>query len=405
MTKEFLAALDQIQYEKGIPKDEIVSLIEHAVSKCLFKVYPLSDRYRVALDRETGQILAWGIKTAVGKVSDPKKEILLSAARAIDPKAAEGDDVELPIDVDEIARIASQTIKKVITQRIREYEKISVFKKYKQMENKIVSGRVFRFIGRKAIFDFGDAEAVLPGDEQIPKQFLRMNSFVKTLIMKVEGNERKCEIILSRSHPDFLKELLAEEVPEIKEGIVEVIKVVRFPGVRSKVLVKSLKEHVDPVGTCVGVRGSRIKTIISELGGERIDLVDASKNPASVVAASLSPARIESSAVTVNKTKEKAIVKIDSAQRGQVLGAGGFNIKLASELTGMEIDIEDAPAAAAPEESLDEKKENGEKAPPELKARRGVTTDASDVPETADAAECPPGRDAARPTGDDKEKE
>jgi len=360
MTKEFLAALDQIQYEKGIPKEETISLIEHAVSKCLVKVYPLSDRYRVALDRETGQIFAWGIKTAVKKVAEPKKEILLSAAQAVAPKAVEGDDVELSIDVDEIARIASQTIKKVITQRIREYEKISVFKKYKQMENKIVSGRVFRFIGRKAIFDFGDAEAVLPGDEQIPKQFLRMNSFVKTLIMKVEGNERKCEIILSRSHPGFLKELLGEEVPEIKEGIVEVVKVVRLPGTRSKVLVKSLKDHVDPVGTCVGVRGSRIKTIISELGGERIDLIDASKNPAAIVAAALSPARVESSAVKVNKEKDKAIVKIDPSQRGQVLGAGGFNINLASELTGMEIDIEDAPAVSAPEENLKEKTEKAE---------------------------------------------
>ena len=266
MTKEFLAALDQIQHEKGIPKEEIISLIEHAVSKCLVKVYPLSDRYKVTLDRETGHIVAWGLKSAVKKVEDPRKEILLSAARAIDPKAAEGDDIEIPLEVDEIARIASQTIKKVITQRIREYEKISVYKKYKEMENRIVSGRVFRFIGRKAIFDFGDAEAVLPAEEQIPKQFLRSNSFVKTLILRVEGNEKKCDIILSRSHPEFLKQLLADEVPEIKEGVVEIIKAVRYPGIRSKVLVKSLKDHVDPVGTCVGVRGSRIKTIISELG-------------------------------------------------------------------------------------------------------------------------------------------
>ncbi|MBA3052685.1 transcription termination factor NusA [bacterium] len=340
MSKEFLAALDQMQHEKGIPKEEIISLIEHAVSKCLVKVYPLSDRYKVTLDRETGQIVAWGIKSAVGKVADPRKEILLSAAREIDPKVSEGDDVELPIDVDEIARIASQTIKKVITQRIREYEKISVYKKYKQMENRIVSGRVFRFIGRKAIFDFGDAEAVLPADEQIPKQFLRANSFVKTLILRVEGNEKKCEIILSRSHPEFLKQLLSDEVPEIKEGIVEIVKAVRQPGIRSKVLVKSLKEHVDPVGTCVGVRGSRIKTIISELGGEKIDLVDAAKNPAAIVASSLSPARVESSAVKINKSKKKAVVTIDPSQRGQALGQGGFNINLASELTGMEIDIE-----------------------------------------------------------------
>ncbi|MEA2082006.1 MAG: transcription termination factor NusA [Elusimicrobiota bacterium] len=382
MTKEFLAALDQIQHEKGIPKEEIISLIEHAVSKCLVKVYPLSDRYRVALNTDTGQIVAWGIKTAVQKVTEPKKEILLSAAQAIEPKAAEGDDIELSIDVDEIARIASQTIKKVITQRIREYEKVSVFKKYKQLENKIVSGRVFRFIGRKAIFDFGDAEAVLPGEEQIPKQFLRANSFVKTLIMKVEGNERRCEIILSRSHPDFLKELLAEEVPEIKDGTVEVVKVVRYPGTRSKVLVKSLKERVDPVGTCVGVRGSRIKTIINELGGERIDLVDVSRSPAAIVAASLSPARVESAAVKVNKEKTKAVVKIESSQRGQVLGAGGFNINLASELTGMEIDIEDGGEASSEEKDQETAQKPGAEVSPE-----------TELPTTA------------KPKPDDKEKE
>ncbi|MBA3066548.1 transcription termination/antitermination protein NusA, partial [bacterium] len=214
--------------------------------------------------------------------------------------------------------------------------------------------------------------------------FLRANSFVKTLIMKVEGDERKCEIILSRSHPNFLKELFAEEVPEIKEGIVEILKVVRFPGVRSKALVKSLKEHVDPVGTCVGVRGSRIKMIISELGGERIDIVDASKNPAAIVAAALSPARVEASAVKVNKAKGEAVVKIDPAQRGQALGAGGFNIKLVSELTGLEIDLVDAPVAGAPDENLDGKKETGEDAAPER-----ASSDAL----------------AAKPAVDDKENE
>ncbi|MDO9513670.1 MAG: transcription termination/antitermination protein NusA, partial [Elusimicrobiota bacterium] len=264
----------------------------------------------------------------------------------------------------------------------------------------------------KAIFDFGDAEAVLPADEQIPKQFLRANSFVKTLILRVEGNEKKCEIILSRSHPEFLKQLLADEVPEIKEGVVEIVKAVRQPGIRSKVLVKSLKEHVDPVGTCVGVRGSRIKTIISELGGEKIDLVDAAKNPAAIVASSLSPARVESSSVKINKLKKKAVVTIDPSQRGQALGQGGFNINLASELTGMEIDIEFG------EKELSDTAESGTgdnlKTPPgditPETANDGITPKTADLeaapapaaetaPETADLEA------AAEPATEDKEKE
>ena len=205
MAEEFLAALDQIEYENGVPRSEIMALIEEAVEKCLEKHYVFASRYRVVLDRKTGDIKAWGIKKAVGKTVSPKDEVMLSAARALVPGVKLGEDVELPIDINEIARIASQAIKKVITQKIREREKSSVYKKYKKLEGTVITGRVFRFIGRKAIVDLGAAEGVLPAAEQIPKQFLRLNANVRVFVLKVSGDEQKCEIILSRVHPDLSK--------------------------------------------------------------------------------------------------------------------------------------------------------------------------------------------------------
>lgn len=339
MTEEFLAALDQIEYEKGIPRQEIMVLIEGALEKCLEKHYSLASRYKVVLDRKTGSVKASGIKKVVGKVVSPKDEIMLSAAQIIMPGSKLGQDVEIPIDINEIARIASQTIKKVITQKIREYEKSSIYKKYKKLEKTVITGRVFRFIGRKAIVDMGDTEAVLPAAEQIPKQFLRLNANVRAYVLKVGGDEQKCEIILSRVHPDFIKTLLFEEVPEIKDGIIEIIKIVRAPGLRSKVMVKSNNDKIDPVGTCVGVRGTRIKTITNDLGGERIDLINSDRPPDALVAGALSPAHIETSRVSINEKTHTATVRVSPAQRSQVIGFEGSNVSLASQLTGWKIDI------------------------------------------------------------------
>ena len=371
MAKEFLAALDQIQYEKGIPKDEIITLIEQAVEKCLEKNHPLASRYRAQLNRETGEIHAWGIKKASEKVSDPKEEILLSAAKALSPQAEAGTEVEIQININEIARIASQTIKKVITQRIREYEKISVFKKYKEKEHKIIMGRIFRFIGRKAIVDLEDTEAVMPASEQIPKQFLRLNSYVKAYVMEVTGDEKKHDVILSRTHPGFLKELLADEVPEVKEGLVEVIKAVRSPGNRAKVLVKSNNAKIDPVGTCVGVRGSRIKQIINELAGEKIDLINAQLKNKKLIAAALSPAKISEAQITLDEGKQVARVEVAEGQRARVLGGEGVNITLACRITDWDIEVVTAPpenepasaeeVPAAGEDSAEKNSDRGEK--------------------------------------------
>jgi len=355
MAEEFLAALDQIEYEKGVPRGEIMALIEDAVEKCLEKHYGFASRYRVVLDRKTGALEAWGIKKAVAKPVSPKDEVMISAAQALVPGVKLGADVELPIDINEIARIASQTIKKVITQKIREHEKSSIYKKFKKLEGSVITGRVFRFIGRKAIVDLGAAEGVLPAAEQIPKQFLRLNANVRVFVLQVSGDEKKCEIILSRVHPDFIKTLLFEEVPEVKDGIVEIIKIVRVPGIRSKVLVKSNNDKIDPVGTCVGVRGTRIKTIINDLGGERIDLINSARPQDALIAGALSPAHIDVSQVSLTPKKRIAKVTVTLSQRSQVIGFEGINVTLASQLTGWEIDIvTDKAAVKAAGEVKDE---------------------------------------------------
>ncbi len=341
MSKEFLAAVERIEYEKGIPKEEIMSLIEDAVRRSLEKHHHLSNKYKVTLDRESGMISAWGIKRVSNNVSSPKDEISVEAARRIKASAQPGEEIEIPINVDEIARIASQITKKIITQRIREYEKTAVYKKYKNLENSVVTGRVFRFIGRKAIVDLGDTEAVLPAGEEIPRQFLKLNSHVKVYIMEVKGDERRFDIILSRAHPGFVSELIKEEVPEVKDGIVEIMKVERIPGVRSKILVRSKDKRVDPVGTCVGMRGGRIKTVINELGGEKIDLINAEFSEEKLIAAALTPARVNSDNVVLDKNEKKALVKVSSSQKAQAVGTDGGNVMLAERITGWKIEIKE----------------------------------------------------------------
>ncbi|MCD6413724.1 MAG: transcription termination factor NusA [Elusimicrobia bacterium] len=341
MSKEFLAALERIEYEKGIPKEEIMSLIEDAVRRSLEKHYHLSNKYKVNLSRDSGEISAWGLKIVSENVSSPKDEISVEAARKIKPTALPGEELEIPINVDEIARIASQITKKIITQRMREYEKSAVYRKYKNLENSIITGRVFRFIGRKAIVDLGDTEAVLPAAEQIPRQFLKLNSHIKVYIMEIKGDERRFDIILSRARPGFVAELIKEEVPEVKDGIVKVLKVERMPGMRSKVLVKSLDKRVDPVGTCVGMRGGRIKTVINELGGEKIDLINAEFSGGKLIAAALTPARVSPDNVIFDKSAKKAKVKVDVSQKAQAIGADGLNVSLAEKITGCEIEIEE----------------------------------------------------------------
>ncbi|MCD6423145.1 MAG: transcription termination factor NusA [Elusimicrobia bacterium] len=340
-SREFMAALDQIEYEKGIPKNEIMELIENAVRKALEKHYYLASRYRVALDRETGKISAWGIKKVCKEVENPKEEISLKEAKRIKPEVEIQEEIEIPIDINEIARIASETTQKVISQRIREHEKSIIYKKYKSLIGEVITGRVFRFIGRKAIIDLNDTEAILPADAQIPKQFLRLNSHIRALVQDVSGNEKKFNIILSRTSPELVKKLLREEVPEVASGEVEILKVVREPGLRSKILVSTKNKKVDPVGTCVGMRGARIKTIINELGGEKMDVINANLPLKNLIAASLAPVKLAPQNVEiVDEEKKIARVFVTPSQRPQVIGVDGKNIALAGQLLGWKIEVE-----------------------------------------------------------------
>jgi len=340
-SKEFMAALDQIEYEKGIPKTEIMELIENAVRKALEKHYYLASRYKVALDRDTGKVSAWGIKKVQKEVENPKEEISLKEAKKMKPDVKVDEEIEIPIDINEIARIASETTQKVISQRIREHEKSTIYKKYNAMIGEVITGRVFRFIGRKAIIDLNDTEALLPAEAQIPKQFLRLNSHIKALVQDVSGNEKKFNIILSRTAPQLVEKLLREEVPEVASGEVKILKVVREPGLRSKVLVSTENKKIDPVGTCVGMRGARVKTIISELGGEKIDVINANLPLKSLIGASLAPVKLPPENVEiVDEEKKIAKVFVSPAQRPQVLGVDGKNVALAEELIGWKIEVE-----------------------------------------------------------------
>lgn len=334
--KEFLAAIDQIEYEKGIPKEEIMSLIESAVRKALEKHFTMAYKYNVTLSRETGKISASGIKKVVGKVSDPRGEIDIKEGRKIKEGVCEGEELEIPIDVSEIARIASLATEKIISQRIREREKESLYKKYCGLKGKVLKGRVFRFIGRKAIMDLNDIEGILMPEEQVPRQFLKLNSYVWVYVLDVVGSEKKFEVFLSRTHPDFIKGVLTEEVPELKSGEIEVIKIVRSPGFKTKILLHSKNPKVDPVGSCVGVRGMRIRNVINELKGEKIDVVNADiPLERQVVAALGHPQGV----IRVEVDGDIAKVFATASAKPQIIGSSGENLALAERLLNCKIEV------------------------------------------------------------------
>ena len=333
-----LNVLDQIEREKGIKKDDILRMIEQAMVSAYRKHTGEPVNVEAQIDAESGEIKASVVKKVVENVQDPALEISVENAKRIRPQAALGDDLKMPIDTEEFGRIAAQTAKQVLIQKIRETERETVYDEFKPKEGILLSGAVHRFQNRDVIIDLGRAEGLLPVREQVRRERWAIGDRIRALILKVEKSPRGPEIILSRSHPDFVRRLFEQEVPEIYEKTVEVVDVVREPGQRSKVVVKSLNPKVDPIGACVGVKGSRVRPIINELQGERIDLVSHSQDPATFIAASLAPAKPLSVALSNVEKKEAEILVSDDAL-SLAIGKSGQNVRLASKLTGWTLNI------------------------------------------------------------------
>lgn len=340
MNAELMKALEALEEEKGIGKEVIIEAIEAAVLSAYKKKYGASAQsVRIEVDRETGEMRAFQIRTIVDKVTDEHTQISLAEAQMWDPTAKVDEMVEVEVKVipHDFGRIAAQTAKQVVVQRLREGERDLVYKEFRDREGDIVTGMVQRIERKNVYLDLGRIEAVLPPPEQIPRESYRQGERIKAYVVEVRQGTRGPQIVVSRTHPGLLKRLFELEVPEIYEGIVEIKAIAREAGGRSKIAVSSRDENVDAVGACVGPKGSRVQSIVDELKGEKIDIVPWAVDPAQFVAGALSPAKVLR--VEIDDETKTALVIVPDNQLSLAIGREGQNARLAAKLTGWRIDI------------------------------------------------------------------
>jgi len=337
VNQDFMAALEAIEEEKGIKKETLFEAIEAALISAYKRNFDSAHNVRVNINRETGDIKVYSCLDIVEDVANTQQEISLDEARSLDPQYALGDILEREVTPKNFGRIAAQTAKQVVIQRIREAERELIFEEYIDREEDIVTGLVQRFEQRNAIINLGKAEAILPPSEQIPGEMNRQGDRIKAFILEVKKTTKGPQIIVSRTHPGLLKRLFELEVPEIYNGTVEIKSVAREPGYRSKIAVFSRHTDVDPVGACVGPKGSRVQAIVSELKGEKIDIIEWNEEPETFVASALSPAKVIK--VEIHPDQKSAMVLVPDYQLSLAIGKEGQNARLAAKLTGWKIDI------------------------------------------------------------------
>jgi len=360
--KTFTSAIAQIAEEKGISQEKVIETIESAIAAAYKKDYGKKGQIiKAKLDPETGNVKFWQVRKVLdksmiysnqdleklkakemgpieGKIRfNPEKHIMIEEAKKIDPKIKPDQDLEELLEArEDYGRIAAQTAKQVILQKIREAEKESIFQEIKQKEGEIVSGIVQRIEGERVFFDIGKTLGLLTREEQIPGEFYRPGQRLKVYILSVEENPRGPVIFLSRAYPKFISKLFELEVPEISSGSVVIKSIAREAGSRTKIAVASTQERVDPIGSLVGQRGTRISAVILELGGEKIDAIEYSENPEKYISNSLSPAKVLEVKIL---PKNKALAVVPEDQLSLAIGKAGQNVRLAAKLTGWKIDV------------------------------------------------------------------
>ncbi len=358
MKSDFLIAITQIAAEKNLPKEVVLQAVETALVSAYKKDSEVTGNIVVRIDRNTGNVHVFAQKAVVEEVEDDRVDISLKEARRIKPDAQLGDILEFEATPANAGRIAAQTAKQVVLQRLREAEREMVYEEFSNREGDIVSGVIQRVDARQVIVDLGKTEGVLPPAEQVRTEHYRPGTRMKFYLLEVHKSNKGPQLVLSRTHKNLLKRLFELEVPEIYKGTVEIKSIAREPGYRSKVAVSARQEGVDPVGSCVGLRGIRIQNIVNELGGERIDVVQWDNNSARFVANALSPAQV--SGVSVSQEDNTASVIVPDRQLSLAIGKEGQNARLAAKLTGWRIDIKSesavqaAPAAVVTEEATAE---------------------------------------------------
>ncbi len=337
MNAEFLEALNEIAINKGIDKEVLLETIEAALISAYKKNFGSLQNVRVEIHRESGELKVYAKRQVVEEVKDKRIEISLKEAEAINKKFELEDIVETEVTPKNFGRIAAQTAKQVVVQRIREAERNIIYDEYVNREQDIITGSVQRQEAGHVYIDLGKAEAVLSPQEQMPGEEYSSHDRIKAYIVEVKKTTKGPQIVVSRSHPGLLKRLFELEVPEIADGTVEIKSIAREAGSRSKIAVHSRDENVDPVGACVGPKGARVQTIVNELRGEKVDIVKWSPDPVVFVSNALSPAKAIS--VIIEEAAKTARVLVPDFQLSLAIGKEGQNARLAAKLTGWKIDI------------------------------------------------------------------
>jgi len=337
MNRELISVIDELGRQKGIEKSRVIGAIEAALQMAAKKRFGQAENIQVEIDSKTGEISVVSKKIIVDAVINPKTEVSLQEARQFDNEAEVGDEIGSVIEMSDLGRIAAQTAKQVIFQKVREAEWEAVQKEYSTRQGDLVNGIILGMERRNYLVDLGKTEAVLPVQEQIPRETYRSGDRVKAMLLEVRRTPKDVQVILTRSHPQFVSKLFELEVPEVLEKIVEIKSIVREPGDRTKIAVTSREKAVDPVGACVGIKGSRVQAVVRELRGEKIDIITWTSDPRVFIAEALNPASIEK--VGVDEEKKSALVVVADSQLSLAIGKNGQNVRLAARLTGWKIDI------------------------------------------------------------------
>ena len=336
--RELIMAIEELEKEKGISKDYLLESLEIALASAYKRNFDSAENVKIVMDKETGEIHIYAQKEVVEGVEDNNIQITLDMAKKIEKKAKLGDIVNIEIMPKDFGRIAAQTAKQQVLQKISEAERDLIFDEYNERKGEIVTGIIQKADKGAVILDLGKLEGIMPLKEQIPTENYHVNDKIKAYVLNVgKGLKGVPQALITRSHPDFVKKLFELEIPEIYEGIIEVKAVARDAGSRSKVAVYSNNPDIDPVGSCVGARGIRIQNIINELNGEKIDVIEWSEDPATFISAALLPSHVM--AIDIDEENKSAEVIVSDEELSLAIGKAGQNARLAARLTGWKIDI------------------------------------------------------------------
>ncbi|HOO41395.1 MAG TPA: transcription termination factor NusA [Syntrophales bacterium] len=349
MLPELKRLIEQMGKDRGLDKEIIIEALEAAMlSAARKKLGPQVD-IEAHYNEETGEIEVFQFKVVVETVTDPDTQISLAYARQnLDEETEPGDSLGSKVDASTFGRIAVQTAKQIIIQKVKDAERDNVYEEYKDRKGEIVNGFVQRFEGGSIIVNLGRAEGVIPTSEQIHREVYKRGERIRAYLLEVKRITKGPQIILSRTHPHFLRALFEIEVPEISEGLIEIINIAREPGKRSKISVRTYDKDIDPVGACVGMRGSRVQSVVQELRGEKIDIVPFSNDAVQYVCSALSPAKV--SRVFVDDEHHSMLVVVPDDQLSLAIGKNGQNVRLAVKLTGWKLDVKSETLEASKEE-------------------------------------------------------